>query len=108
SCAVGVAACGPSDTADDGAGSGGNAGSGTGSGGSAGGATGGQNNVDPDPILCGGAYPAECAEGKLCRFSSGCGTVGHCGRRPEVCDDGYEPVCGCDGETYGNSCSAES
>jgi hypothetical protein len=54
-----------------------------------------------------------CADGEYCNFppESKCGIAdgpGVCTKIPVgmACDAVYAPVCGCDGKTYGNSCSA--
>ena len=37
-----------------------------------------------------------------------CSGTGQCAKFAEICTEQYEPVCGCDGVTYGNACSARS
>jgi len=53
------------------------------------------------------AGSADCDEYQYCLQSGqSCHGHGRCERRPEVCYDLYAPVCGCDGQTYSNSCFA--
>jgi hypothetical protein len=61
--------------------------------------------------VCGGIAGLECGRGEWCDFPDNavCGAVdvlGTCRPRPEVCIKVYMPVCGCNGETYGNACEA--
>jgi len=49
----------------------------------------------------------DCGSREYCsRALGGCDAPGACAPRPEVCMERYAPVCGCDGETYGNACRA--
>lgn len=60
--------------------------------------------------VCGGFAGLPCGEGEYCAYESfTCGAgdqTGVCRPRPEACIELYAPVCGCDGETYGNACMA--
>ncbi len=51
----------------------------------------------------------ECGAGSFCSRPPGrCGAPGDCAPRPEICIALFDPVCGCDGRTYGNACNAAS
>ncbi len=56
------------------------------------------------------APAALCAPTEYCALAHGqCGSSqGLCTVKPEMCNQQYVPVCGCDGKTHGNACSAGS
>ena len=62
--------------------------------------------------VCGETTPGACEEGTFCKMPQGaCLHVfpppsGRCTPIPEACSTELEPVCGCDGVTYGNACRA--
>ncbi len=69
-------------------------------------------NVQVPSGFCGGLAGVPCNAGEYCKFDDGvCGQgdqSGACETIPDVCTEVFSPVCGCDGMTYSNPCTAAS
>lgn len=68
------------------------------------------DHAGPCENACGGILGIPCTDpADFCKLGVGqccCGFQGVCTPTPEACRAVWDPVCGCDGVTYGNECEA--
>ncbi len=70
-----------------------------------------QDGKKVDVPVCGGFAGLRCNSNQWCDYpkDSVCGIAdrfGTCRPKPEICAEIYKPVCGCNGQTFGNACEA--
>jgi hypothetical protein len=50
---------------------------------------------------------SDCGDKLFCNTPGRCGNAGTCQAIPSACPASYDPVCGCNGESYSNECLAQ-